>query len=102
MRTLEPIMTTTTTANATTAKPKRPLSPYYLGTGPSNWSGCLTIHGDGLRTYVRIRSYPPEWRQKSEQQLHRLDGPAVIHPDGRVEYWCEGVPVQQPSPHEDI
>jgi hypothetical protein len=29
-----------------------------------------------------------EWRRNNA--LHRGDGPAVIHPDGREEYWLKG------------
>lgn len=45
--------------------------------------------GDGGPHLVTSKG-TQKWFLDTEETLHRLNGPALIHPDGREEYWVEG------------
>ena len=66
------------------------------------------IYVDGTERFLRDRTHPvtegipfPEEAESvwcktiapDELYLHRTDGPAVMHPDGSVEFWVDGVRV---------
>jgi hypothetical protein len=45
--------------------------------------------------------YAPGAADRDEARLHREDGPAVIHPNGRQEFWLDGVQYRTQAAWED-
>ena len=64
--------------------------------GTQYWYQCGTMYREGDKPVVVKTNGTQEWKYGRDEDavLHRTGGPAVIYPDGTVEYWIAGHQVE--------